>query len=124
MCDEGECGALLRFDGVIRADRHGEHQVSHMHYSCYEAMLSEQAEKGVLEVATRFQLQHVRVWHSLDVVSVGEASLVVLLAARHRKHCFSAMEEVVRLIKTTWPIWGTEYLDDGSTVAKRPESPL
>ena len=50
----------------------------------------------------------VAVLHRTGVVAVGEASLVVAVAAPHRAAAFACAEELIDSLKARVPIWKKE----------------
>jgi molybdopterin synthase catalytic subunit len=52
--------------------------------------------------------------HRVGQVPVGEASVVVVVAAPHRKPAFSAAMEAMDRLKSEVPIWKKEYFENGA----------
>ena len=108
-------GANAFFLGRVRADVSGESKTISIEYSAYADMV----EKAALEIRNSLfnkydDLISIGIWHSTGVVSVGEVSLLVLIASGHRKQAFAALEECVELIKEKLPVWKKENFSDGS----------
>lgn len=107
-------GANSFFLGRVRADPHSGSEVIGIEYSAYEAMASKVAidlEKGAQE---QFDIQSVRVFHSTDLVKVGEVSLLVIVSSAHRQASFEALKWVVDTLKVQFPAWKKELLADGT----------
>jgi molybdopterin synthase catalytic subunit len=51
--------------------------------------------------------------HRLGRMEIGEASVVVIAAAPHRRPSFEAALEGINRLKKTVPIWKKEYFVDG-----------
>jgi molybdopterin synthase catalytic subunit len=51
--------------------------------------------------------------HRLGRIEIGEASVVVVAAAPHRKPAFEAALEGINRLKKLVPIWKKEYFADG-----------
>ena len=51
--------------------------------------------------------------HRLGILEIGEASVVVVTAAPHRKPAFEAALEGINRLKRTVPVWKKEFFADG-----------
>jgi molybdopterin synthase catalytic subunit len=51
--------------------------------------------------------------HRLGRLEIGETSVVISVAAPHRKAAFAACEWLIRELKRTVPIWKKEVYADG-----------
>ncbi|TAH26044.1 MAG: molybdenum cofactor biosynthesis protein MoaE [Cytophagales bacterium] len=114
-----QIGAVDIFIGQIREDIINNHPVKAIDYTAYELM----AEASILNIseliAHEYELHKVVVLHSIGRVKVGEISLFVLVASKHRVSVFEACRAVVEKIKKEVPIWGKEILDTGEEVWKK-----
>lgn len=104
LADFTEAGAILDFWGVVRL-REGEHDIAGLDYEAHGAMAEYQLRRLAEEAAERFQLMQVRIFHRTGFVAVGEASLLVRVASRHRAAAFAAGEWLVDELKKRVPIW-------------------
>ena len=57
------------------------------------------------EAATNFGIMEINIQHRIGFVAVGEASLLVRAAAKHRAEAFRAGEWIVSELKKRVPIW-------------------
>ena len=109
-------GAVVVFEGVVRNNNHGE-SVRCLEYDCYEEMaLRSMVELGA-DLAHRHEISRFAMAHRLGQVPVGEASVVVVVAAPHRKPAFSAATEAMDRLKSEVPIWKKEYFENGAAWA-------
>jgi molybdopterin synthase catalytic subunit len=120
--DEGEAlahvrdqrnGALLVFHGVVRNHHQGK-AVTKIDYHCYRAMAEKELRAVAEEAAARHGLTDVAVIHRVGEVIVGEASLLVVAAAPHRRPVFEGILDLVDALKRRVPIWKQEYGPDGT----------
>ncbi len=105
-------GAVVTFSGVTRDHNEGRSVVT-LSYEAY----GEMARKVVHEIfelaMQRFEFTRARVAHRLGEVPIGEASIVVIVAAPHRGPAFDACRFLMDRIKTEAPIFKREQLADG-----------
>lgn len=113
---EAECrtdrdGAVVTFQGTTRDHNDGAAVVS-LRYEAY-AEMAQKVMCNLFEAALReFPVTRVRVAHRLGEVPVGEASVVVVVAAPHRGAAFDACRYLMDRLKHEVPIWKQERLRD------------
>ncbi|MCP4662847.1 MAG: hypothetical protein GY856_46230 [bacterium] len=114
------CGAVLVFVGSVR-DHHDGRAVVGLTYSAHRPM----AEKALGRIASELEAGGCRVGmvHRLGEVPVGEASVVIAVAASHRQAAYEASRTALERLKHEVPIWKREHYADGG-VAWREEEPL
>ncbi len=67
-----------------------------------------------MEVAIdRFALQDARVLHRVGLIGPGEAIVLVLTAAPHRREALQACDYLMDYLKSRAPFWKKEYGADG-----------
>lgn len=114
------CGAIVVFRGSVR-DHHEGRAVVRLTYSAQRPM----AEKALGRIVSELETGGCRVGivHRLGEVPVGEASVVIAVAAPHRQTAYEASRAALERIKHEVPIWKQEHYADGG-VAWREEEPL
>ncbi len=108
-----EDGAVVIFEGVVRNNTNGR-LASYLEYECYEQMAVEQIARIGGEIAARFSLGRIGVVHRLGRLEIGEASVVVIATAPHRRPAFEAALEGINRLKREVPIWKKEFFADGA----------
>lgn len=108
-----DCGAVLVFRGVVR-NHHDGKAVSKIDYHCYRDMAERELRDVAAQAARDHGLSRLAVIHRIGVVAVGEASLVVVAAAPHRRPVFEGILALVDDLKRRVPIWKKEYGPDGT----------
>jgi molybdopterin synthase catalytic subunit len=105
-------GALLTFRGVVRDSNRGR-QVVGIEYHAFEEMAL--AEMGRIEKDCRERWPGiaVEIVHRLGRLDVGEASVLIAVAAPHRAEGFAALRHAIDRLKETVPIWKKEIYPDG-----------
>lgn len=107
-----ECGATVTLDGYVRRFTRGR-ESEYLVYEAYEPMALKEMEKLVDAAKARFEISHVEIAHRLGRLEIGETSVVIAVAAPHRRAAFEACEWLIKELKRTVPIWKKEVYSDG-----------
>ncbi|MDQ6656355.1 MAG: molybdenum cofactor biosynthesis protein MoaE [Verrucomicrobiota bacterium] len=99
-----EAGAIIDFWGVVRLHEAGA-EIAGLEYEAHAAMAEYQLRSLASEAAARFQVTETLIHHRIGFVGVGEPSLLVRVASRHRAAAFEAGQWVVDELKKRVPIW-------------------
>ena len=102
-----ECGATVTLDGYVRQYTAGR-ETLYLVYEAYEPMAHKEMQKLVEAARKRFDISNVGIVHRLGRLDIGETSVVISVAAPHRKAAFEACEWLIRELKRTVPIWKKE----------------
>lgn len=113
-----ECGATVTLDGYARKytkDKEaGEvRETLYLEYEAYEAMALKEMEKLIVRAKVEFEISNVCIIHRLGKLEIGDTSVVISVAAPHRKAAFAACEWLIMELKRTVPIWKKEVYADG-----------
>jgi molybdopterin synthase catalytic subunit len=108
-----EDGAVVVFEGVVRNNTKGR-RTEHLEYECYEQMALEQMARIGREIASEFAVGRIGMVHRLGRLEIGEASVVVAVAAPHRGAAFDAARRGIDRLKREVPIWKKEFFADGA----------
>jgi molybdopterin synthase catalytic subunit len=109
---QGEDGAVVIFDGIVRDNTHGR-KTLHLDYEAYEEMALRQMEGLAIEAREKFGVRHVMIVHRLGRLMVGETSVLIVVASAHRGQAFEACRWVIDTLKKKVPIWKKETFEDG-----------
>ena len=107
-----ECGATVTLDGYVRQFTKGR-ETLYLVYEAYEPMALKEMEKLIERAKGEFEIANVGIVHRLGKLEIGETSVVISVAAPHRKAAFAACEWLIRELKRTVPIWKKEVYADG-----------
>jgi molybdopterin synthase catalytic subunit len=110
--DHGAGGTTL-FVGTVRDHDHGK-SVTQLSYSAHpsaEAELRRVAEK----VAADFPVIALAAVHRVGDLNLGDAAVIVAVAAAHRGEAFEASRRLIDDLKSEVPIWKHQAFADGST---------
>jgi molybdopterin synthase catalytic subunit len=107
-----ECGATVTLDGYVRKfTKHRE--TLHLVYEAYEEMALKEMQKLIEQAKEQFEIANIGIVHRLGKLEIGETSVVISVAAPHRKAAFEACEWLIKELKQTVPIWKKEVYADG-----------
>ena len=107
-----ESGALVLFYGVARNHADGRRVVA-LEYDAYPSMAERKLREVAAEIAGRWPITGIGIFHRTGRLAIGEASLLVAVSSAHRREAFEACHQAVDRIKQTVPIWKKEIWEDG-----------
>lgn len=107
-----ECGATVTLDGYVRRFTKGR-ETLYLVYEAYEAMALREMKNLIDRAKQEFEISNVGIVHRLGKLEIGETSVVISVAAPHRKAAFAACEWLITELKRTVPIWKKEVYADG-----------
>ena len=108
-----DCGAVTLFLGTTR-DQHQGRAVERLSYEAYEPMALAALEALESAAMERFAIAGCTIVHRLGEVPIGDASVVVAVAAAHRAAAFDACRWAMDELKRSVPIWKKEFFAGGS----------
>lgn len=113
-----ECGATVTLDGYARKftkdKTTGEiRETLFLVYEAYEPMALKEMQKLIVTAKEQFEISNVGIVHRLGKLEIGETSVVISVAAPHRKAAFAACEWLILELKRSVPIWKKEVYADG-----------
>lgn len=122
-----ECGATVTLDGyarkLTRNKTSGEvRETLYLEYEAYEPMAIKEMQKLVDQAKAQFDFSNVGIVHRTGRLEIGETSVVISVAAPHRKDAFAACEWLIKELKRTVPIWKKEVYADGERWADGEDS--
>ncbi|MBJ7399212.1 molybdenum cofactor biosynthesis protein MoaE [Mycolicibacterium sp.] len=106
-------GAVVGFAGVVR-NHDGGRAVVRLEYSAHP-----HAEQVLLEAvaevaATAPGIRAIAASHRIGPLQIGDAALVVAVAADHRVAAFDTCARLVDTIKERLPVWKHQFFADGT----------
>jgi molybdopterin synthase catalytic subunit len=108
-----ESGAVVGFAGVVR-NHDGDREVVRLEYSAHP-----HAEQVLFEVlaevaAEASGVRAIAASHRIGMLQIGDAALVVAVAADHRAAAFATCARLVDTIKERLPVWKHQFFADGT----------
>jgi molybdopterin synthase catalytic subunit len=113
LVSHNAAGAVVGFVGVIR-DHDGGRQVLRLEYSAHPTAGRVFAEVVGDVTAQSSGVRAVAASHRIGVLHVGEAALVAVVAADHRRTAFQTCARLVDAIKEQLPVWKHQFFADGT----------
>ncbi|MCB0719524.1 MAG: molybdenum cofactor biosynthesis protein MoaE [Bacteroidetes bacterium] len=108
-----DAGGTVVFVGSTRRLTDGRRTVF-LSYEAYGEMALAEMWKLAERAFSKWTLLRVAMVHRLGEVPVGEASVIIGVAAPHRDAAFAACRFLIDELKAELPIWKKENFDDGS----------
>lgn len=92
----------------------GDQPVEALAYEAFEPMARDVLDAIADELATRFGVGRLAILHRTGEVPLGEASVIIVVAAQHRAAAFDACRYAIEELKARAPIWKLERYRGGS----------
>ena len=105
-------GAIVNFLGVVRHCGDFDDVVA-LELEHYPGMTEQSFSSIVEEAIARWHLEAVKIVHRVGRVALGEAVVLVVVAAPHRRAAFDACEFLMDFLKAHAPLWKKEIRRDG-----------
>jgi len=107
-----DCGATVTLDGYVRQFTKDK-ETLYLEYEAYQPMALKEMEKLIAQAHEQFEISLIGIVHRLGKLEIGETSVVISVAAPHRRAAFEACEWLIKELKRTVPIWKKEVYADG-----------
>lgn len=108
LLEDPTCGAAVVFVGRVR-DHHDGRDVTKINYTAYADMVRSEGDRIVAEARAAYDISKSLIIHRVGMLHVGEISIVVGVASKHRAAGFSAAAWMMDEIKKRLPIWKEEF---------------
>lgn len=112
---DDSCGAVVAFLGVVRELGDDEREVDGLSYEAYPEMALGEMRAIAAEASARFGEVRVAIAHRIGDLRLGEASVAVAAASKHRAGAFDACEYAIDELKARVPIWKKEHFRSGES---------
>ncbi|HMQ02311.1 MAG TPA: molybdenum cofactor biosynthesis protein MoaE [Pyrinomonadaceae bacterium] len=114
-----ECGATVTLDGYARRFTKQPdgtvRETEYLVYEAYEPMTLKEMAKLIERARAEFVVSAIGIVHRLGRLEIGDTSVVISVAAPHRRAAFAACEWLIKELKRTVPIWKKEVYADGES---------
>ena len=107
-------GGLATFTGIVRNESRGR-RVTELEYEAYPAMAEDKLAAVEAEVRARWPDVRCAVRHRVGRLAIGEAAVVIAVAAPHRQEAFAACSFAIDELKRTVPLWKKESGEGGAS---------
>ncbi len=100
-------GAVATFSGTIR-DVEEDRPIGAIRYEAYRELALRELGRIIAVANERWGVKAV-IRHRIGRISVGEAAVVLAVAAPHRQEAFDACAAIMDRLKEKVPIWKTSF---------------
>lgn len=114
-----DCGAEAAFIGRTRAQIHPQWgSLLRLDYEAYQPMVERLLHRLALDAVAAHGCRAVRLMHAMGPVPVGQASVVIQVAAPHRAPALAACSELIERVKHELPVWKHEIWERSHTLVE------
>ena len=108
-----EYGASIYFVGTVR-DKNNDKKVIGITYDSHDALVIKSFNEIYKEAETKFNSINVAVFieHIKGYVGLGETSIIIAVACKHRSQAYEFSRYVIEEIKKRTPIWKKEHYEN------------
>jgi molybdopterin synthase catalytic subunit/molybdopterin converting factor small subunit len=111
--DDPGAGGIVIFSGVVRNETGGR-PVKFLEYEAHAPMAEAKMREIGETVRGRWPgVKRVALLHRIGRLEIGEASVLIAVAAAHRGDAFEACRYAIDTLKHTVPVWKKEHFEDG-----------
>jgi molybdopterin synthase catalytic subunit len=105
-------GAVATFVGLVR-DHNDGRRVLWLDYEAYAPLAVRTFGQIAAEAAARWPDARLAIHHRTGRVDIGEASVAIAAASKHRADAFAACRYAIERVKQIAPIWKHEHFEGG-----------
>ena len=107
-------GAIVVFEGMVRADDHKGQTVSELLYIADAPACMEEGSKIINEALAHFTINEAVCIQRIGQLKTGETAVWIGVWAPHRDEAFKGCRYIIEEIKKRLLIWKREFYTDGS----------
>ena len=110
-------GASIYFVGTVR-DQNNNKKVTGITYDTHDALVIKSFEEIYKEAEGKFKFENSAVFieHVKGHVKLGETSIIIAVACKHRAQAYDLSRFIIEEIKKRTPIWKKEHYTDEESV--------
>jgi molybdopterin synthase catalytic subunit len=114
MCQNPTNGAMVVFEGMVRADEHKGNTVSELLYIADAPACIAEGEKIINEALSQFSITEAICIQRIGQIKTSEIAVWIGVWAPHRDEAFKGCRYIIEEIKKRLLIWKKEFYTDGS----------
>jgi molybdopterin synthase catalytic subunit len=114
-------GAIVIFEGTVRADKHEGRVVSELLYIADATSVIAEGEKIIQEALSKFTITEAVCIQRIGQVKTAETAVWIGVWAPHRDDAFKGCRYVIEEVKKRLLIWKKEFYTDGSSAWIQPD---
>jgi molybdopterin synthase catalytic subunit len=109
-------GASIVFTGTVRNINDGK-EVTGMTYDSHDELVLKSFEEIYKEAEDKLKIEDKAVFieHIKGYVELGEVSIIIAVACKHRDQAYVLSRYIIEEIKKRSPIWKKEYYKNGES---------
>ena len=108
-------GGINIFIGTVRDNTKGR-KVKYLEYEAYDPMAIAEMKKLAQSAHQKWnEINSILIHHRLGHLAIGEAAVIIAVAAPHRQVTFEVCQYLIDTLKQTVPIWKKEFFEDGES---------
>jgi len=115
MCRNPTDGALVVFEGTVRADELQGRTVNELLYIADSPAVTAEGEKIIKEALSQFSITEAVCIQRVGQLKVTETAVWIGVWAGHRDEAFKGCRYIIEQIKKRLLIWKKEFFTDGSS---------
>ncbi|GAK58002.1 molybdopterin-converting factor subunit 2, MPT synthase [Candidatus Vecturithrix granuli] len=106
-------GAIATFHGIVRKPSRGR-DILYLEYTAYEAMALKVLQQIGEEIYANMKVDKVLIVHRTGRLEIGETTILIAIAAPHRKAALEGCSYAIERIKQILPVWKKEVWQGGA----------
>jgi molybdopterin synthase catalytic subunit len=114
MCRNPANGAIVVFEGIVRADDHKGSTVSELLYIADAPACLAEGEKIIKEALSQFTISEAICIQRVGQLKTTETAIWIGVWAAHRDEAFKGCRYIIEEIKKRLLIWKKEFYSDGT----------
>ncbi len=109
-------GASIYFVGTVR-DQNDNKKVTGITYDSHDALVVKSFEEIYKEAETKFKFENIAVFieHIKGYASLGDTSIIIAVACKHRGQAYEFSRYIIEEIKKRTPIWKKEHYENNES---------
>ena len=108
-------GAIVTFEGMVRADEHQGRVVSELLYIADSSAVNTEGEKIIIEALSKFCISEAVCIQRVGQLKTAELAVWIGVWAPHRDEAFKGCRYIIEEIKKRLLIWKKEFFTDGTS---------
>jgi molybdopterin synthase catalytic subunit len=108
-------GAVVTFLGITKRSGLDGKKVDIIEMESYEESANRTIQKICREIAIKYGVTSVRIYHLIGKFKVGEPLVLVIVTAQSRSQAIPALDEAIHRYKTEPALWKKEVYTDGTS---------
>ena len=115
MYHNPENGAIVVFEGMVRADKHQDRVVSELLYIADSPACIEEGEKIIKEALSKFSITEAVCIQRIGQLKTTETAVWIGVWSGHRDEAFKGGRSIIEEVKKRLLIWKKEFYTNGSS---------